>query len=459
MKACVALFLCALVLSGQTSSRPAKSVKPKRSEPAPAATVAGPIRSIGVDGANHLSPEQVVALAGLRIGQVASRTVFEAARDRILQSGCIETFGWKYTPTADGSGYDVRLEITEPDQMLPWGIERLPVTAEELAPRAQREIACFGKDIPTYDTYLDKVIAVLKKMLAEKVASGKAPAAITQEKIVAKVTANLKGEPRVMFQPATPPPVIADVQFHGNKVIPSPVLHKAMSDVAVGVPFTDEMIRQLIDNQVRPMYEAIGHLTVKFPTIAHEPAKNVQGVVVMVTVDEGPLYTLDTVEIRGTPLDREALDTLAPFKKGTTASYSEVGKGIDKVFAQLKNKGYLKPEYKASRQLNEKDHTAKIFVDVNPGPQYHFSKLTIEGLDILTEPAIRELWGLKMGDPFRVDYPNFFLEQVRQRGILDNLGETKASTKIDEETKNVDVTLVFKAPPLDPDAKRRPRKP
>jgi len=104
--------------------------------------------------------------------------------------------------------------------------------------------------------------------------------------------------------------------------------------------------------------------------------------------------------------------------------------------------------------LNDEKKTVQIFVDVDPGPQYRFGKLTVKGLDIETEPVIRKLWALKPGDPFRGGYPDLFLNQIRDRGIFDNLGETKAEVKPDDTTLTVDVTLTFKGEPPKPKQKR-----
>ena len=124
----------------------------------------------------------------------------------------------------------------------------------------------------------------------------------------------------------------------------------------------------------------------------------------------------------------------------------------------MKEDGYLQPEYKASRVLNDTEHTVDLTFNVDPGRQYMFGKLTVKGLDIETEPVIRKLWAMKPGQPYRYTYPKVFLERVREGGYFDNLGETKPDVKIDENTAIVDVTLIFKGqpiPPADRDRRRR----
>ena len=80
---------------------------------------------------------------------------------------------------------------------------------------------------------------------------------------------------------------------------------------------------------------------------------------------------------------------------------------------------------------------------MEPGPQYSMGKLDISGLDIQSEPAIRKVWSLQRGEPFQPDYPESFLSDIRAQGVFENLGKTRAETKIDEKSRTVDVKLYF----------------
>ena len=92
----------------------------------------------------------------------------------------------------------------------------------------------------------------------------------------------------------------------------------------------------------------------------------------------------------------------------------------------------------------------------DPGDQYRFGSLDIRGLDLISEPEIRKMWGLKPGAPFVAGYPDYFLNAVREEGVFENLGDTKAEQKLNPETHTVDVTLYFKGTPMK-DQRRRKR--
>jgi len=83
-------------------------------------------------------------------------------------------------------------------------------------------------------------------------------------------------------------------------------------------------------------------------------------------------------------------------------------------------------------------------VRIDEGPQYVFGNLNVEGLDLNGESAIRKIWTHKPGSPYNPEYPEYFLRYVREEGMFDNLGETHADTRINDQTHTVDVTLMFK---------------
>jgi outer membrane translocation and assembly module TamA len=122
---------------------------------------------------------------------------------------------------------------------------------------------------------------------------------------------------------------------------------------------------------------------------------------------------------------------------------------------RLRSQGYMKPQAKTERKVNEEKKAVDLRVLIDPGPVYKFGKLSIVGLDIVGEPAVRKLWAIKEGQPFNSGYPQYFLDRIRQDGLFDDLGKTKYELKVDDQVHVVDVTLSFAgAPP--PEKKKQP---
>ncbi len=451
------LFILLLMASAVLHAQAPARKQPARAKPRPSAAAkssAAVIEAVRVEGGNRLAEAELIRLSGIKPGDEPTKAVFDSARDRLLATGCIETVSWRYGPTPSKSGYEAVITITEADQFLPWAIDRLPLTEAEFAAAASKELPCFAKQIPTYERYLIQATALVQKLLTAEGVS---------EEAVAKVGL-LDGKTiTVVFQPKTPPPNIYDVQFTGNKSVPGPDLRKPLAQAAIGLPFSETLFRQLIENQTRPIYESIGRLTAAFPKLTTMPAAdpNVKGVLVIVEVDEGPVYTLDEIKVEGVPIDEVEVERLGQFDRGKTVNYSNLGLSMERILGEVRNRGYINSSYKARRTLDLEKKTARMVITVETGPQFTMGKLAIAGLDVITEPVIRKLWIMEEGKPFRKDYPDLFLNQIRTRGVLDFLGETKSDLKIDEQTHRVHVTLTFKggAQPLDsrqPDSPRRP---
>jgi len=106
------------------------------------------------------------------------------------------------------------------------------------------------------------------------------------------------------------------------------------------------------------------------------------------------------------------------------------------------------------RKLNDAEKTLKLIVQVDPGPQFTMGRLTIEGLDLETEPHIRKMWALKKGQPFNVEYPDYFLGRLVADQVMDNLGKTRSAIAPNPETKTVDVSLTFEGEKKKPAAER-----
>ena len=108
--------------------------------------------------------------------------------------------------------------------------------------------------------------------------------------------------------------------------------------------------------------------------------------------------------------------------------------------------------------VRDQDHIVNLTINVDRGPQFTLGKLDIQGLDLIGEPAVRKMWKIEPGQPYQDGYPEAFLNRVRDEGIFDNLGKTRAETNIHEDSHTVDVTLFFAgagAPAKDKAGKRR----
>jgi outer membrane protein insertion porin family len=410
----------------------------KKAVPKPGASVSTqlqwPVESLSVEGNSIYSKDQILAVASLKPGQMAGKAEFEVARDRLLATGAFESVGYRFEPSASGKGYAASFQVVEVTEVYPYRFERLEAPPEQLEEVLKRSDPLFGAKIPATQAVLDRYAKAVEAFLASQ---------NKRETVIARLTADGPERMVVVFRPEAPPPSVAQVNFTNNNVIPAKALQNAIAGVAVGSTYSEARFRQLLDTSIRPLYEARGRVQVSFPKIQTEPAKDVKGLVVTVEVEEGESFNLGEVRFEEEGLPVEELRKVGDFKTGDVANFEEVQSGLERIKKRLRKEGYMHPETRVERQIHDKPKTVDLLVHVEKGPQYLFGSLKLQGLDIHSEAAIRRLWTMKAGSPFNCDYPDYFLQRIREDGVFDNLGKTKALLDVDDQKRIVDVTLVF----------------
>jgi outer membrane protein assembly factor BamA len=429
-----------LLLAGVAGNAQTRRAKPKPAAAAPAPAIAPvegapfPIQTLKVIGNQNYTTEQVIAAAQLRVGQTAGKAEFEAARERLAATGVFDRVGYRFAPAKDGKGYDASLEVVEMGQLYPLRFEDLPATDAQLRAWLKQKDPLFAPKIPATKVELERYAQWILEFLAQQ---------NYREPVTGKMASEGVSDLVIVFRPTKGRPAVARVKFTDTGEISAIPLQTAMYGVAIGVGYTEAQIRLLLDSTIRPIYEARGMIRVAFPKIETAPAKDVDGIEVTIQVNPGPVYKLGKVHFRGADASEENLPRLANLKSDQTVNFDEVKAANEKITHSFQRGGYLNVKSEIRRDVNETDKIVDVTFQITPGPLFTLGALNIVGLDIETEPVIRKLWGLQPGKPFNVDYPNHFLDRVKEQGIFDNLKATRAETKVNAGNNTVDVTLYF----------------
>jgi len=153
---------------------------------------------------------------------------------------------------------------------------------------------------------------------------------------------------------------------------------------------------------------------------------------------------LSKVTIDGaSPVSPDALIKTGGFKTEEVANFDQVNEGLEKMRLSLRRAGYLEAKLTPNRILDDTKKTVQVAVRIDPGPQFTMGKLTIAGLDLNGEFEMRRIWTLKEAKPFNPEYPQIFLNRIREEGLFDNLGNTKSDVKVNSQDHTADVTLTF----------------
>jgi outer membrane protein insertion porin family len=394
-----------------------------------------PIQSLSVEGNKNFTSQQILAVAGLKVGQLAGKAEFDAARDRLVATGCFETVGYKFAPSKDSSGYTASFQVAEVSPLYAVQFEGLPAKPAEIAEYLQSKDPMFAPKLPPTAELLTRYTRLVQDFLDSRNQS---------EKVLGKLMPIGVNDFAIVFRSARALPTIAQVKFTGNQALPTTLLQNKLAEVAFGFPYTEAGFRTLLDNAIRPLYDARGRVRVTFPKITTERAIDVNGLAITVTVDEGPEFKLGEVKFAGNYAAKSAeLLKIGKFQTGEVANFEGVYQGVDRIKKRMQRLGYLRADTNIERAIHDKTKMVDLTVRIDEGPQFSFGKLTVEGLDLNGEAAIKKLWGLQPGKPFDADYPDFFLNRVREEGLFENLHKTKAVTKMDEQNHLVDVTLQF----------------
>jgi outer membrane protein assembly factor BamA len=418
------LLVWPLTLEAQqrTARKPAATVSP---------TTPFPIESVVISGNKEYSREQIMAAAGLKLGQMAVAKDFDAARARLEAAGVFDELAIKYAAAADKKGYAVSIQVAEAGPLFPVRFEDLGAPDEQVEKALKQSDPFYGPRIAATKEALARYGKVIEDSLAGKV------------KVAGQLVTDDTGTMAVVFRPPGALPAIARVTFTGNSAIPGSAIENAINAVAVGTPWREVRFRQLLETNVRPLYEERGRVRVLFPEIKAEKDRDVNGMALTVKVEEGASYSLGEVTVDGSRLAAAELLKAANLKRGDVFNILLIQAGVARIEKRVRREGYMRVKTRIDRKVNDPAKTVGLAIHVEDGPRYTLAKLNIEGLDLISEPAIRQIWAIKEGQPFNADYPDYFLNRVREDGVLDDLGETKSTVKTDDTAKTVEVTLIF----------------
>lgn len=432
--------------SGQTAAR---KLPPQPAAKSPAKSDVQqkyPIEKIVVQGNKTLTSEQIIKASGLMVGEAADKARFEQARKQLEATGMLDSVAYQFEPAENGKGYVATFIVDEVSPLYTVQFEGLNASRDDINKYLMSKEVLYNGKLPPTTFIIDRYTREIETYLA----SVNHPA-----KVVSNAMQSGPDTYDLVFRSGAPLPSIAEVTFEGNKAVLITDLEHAINDVAYGTPYSDYTFKLMLENQIKPLYEAKGYLGVKFLNVTTEPSKTVKGVVVHLTVDEGAVYKLSKVSLSGvTREETDDMGKVAKFKIGEVANFDEINQSVDRIKKSLMHDGYIHVEAAVVRRMDEQAKSVGLLVKLTKGPQFHYGKLIIKGLDLDGEAQIQKLWTGKPGKAYNAEYPEYFLTRVKEEGLFDDLGDTKALKTVDEQNHVVDITLDFKGMSVKKD--RRP---
>ena len=393
-----------------------------------------PIVEIKVAGNQRLAAAAVIAASGLRQGQMATRADLDGAARRLADTGFFASVSYSYDPkTAGGAtGYALTLHVSEQQALAPVELDIPGVDADQLWRQLKQSYALIDRQMPNTEqasTYYKRAIeAALKK------------SAYAGE-IVLKTEFDLKtGKSSIICRPARAPRIEA-IRFEGNTAIADRTLQNAMAKVAIGQEFTDRDFRRLLDYNVRPLYEELGRLTVSFPDVK-TAGTGEGGVTVTAGIDEGPVWRLGAVVLKGDRLPLADMYDATRFAKGSPANWKEFTASVHKMEQVLRRDGYITVNSKPVRVFHDAESVVDVNLEVTKGAQYLFGELHIEGLDTATGQRLASEWQIPAGAPMNQPYIEEYLRSVMPE-LRGKIRSSSTEMHVHKGANVIDVTLKF----------------
>ena len=387
------------------------------------------LHAVSVEGLETLPPEAVARATGLVRGQPAENPQFDAACQRLMDTGMFLSCQYKWQST--GTDVSVTFEVgeQEPDQKL--RIDIPGVDEGRLWEWAKREDPLLRPVMPGNTEAGRYYVQSLERYLKSIGRS---------EKIVSRVESDIENQAMVyVFRPEYLPRVV-EVRFKGNTSVATDRLVAAFSRVALDSEYSEFQMRRLLALNVSPLYEEQGRLDVRYTKVEAEPRGD--SVVVTTTVEEGPVYQLAGIELR---VDGREQSAPEGFPTQGIANWRAMRDAVDELLRVQRNEGYISARAKIDRTLDRGNRTAVASIDVDRGVQWLFGKLIVKGLEGVNLSRALEHWNLKPGAPMCERCANDYVDRVLR---LAELGPTVHSAGMHLEprqnTNVMDVVVTFR---------------
>ncbi len=392
-----------------------------------------PLRAVEFEGNRHFSSEALVRLTRLEIGAPVRKSDFNAALRQLSEAGVFERLEYKYGPL-DG-GYRVTFLVEETPELFPVRFEGFDAQDEEIRRMLAARVPLFGDRVPPTGPMVATIGNALQDWWKQRG---------NESKVEGRLVPSGDDRLEMLFGPRRETRNIAFVRFRNSGRLSALELQRKFNQVAMGEPYSEARLRELLQHNVRPLYAEAGYMNVKFCPCEAAPDPDTEGLLVQVRVEQGDVYKIGEVTWpQPLPVDPRNLSKVNRIVSGDTVNMTAAYGTMAAIAESMKRQGYMKAEARFETAV---DHEAKLVhfdIAIAPGAQYTFSRLIVLGLDILSEPAVRKRWGMQAGAPFDIRYPAYFLERVKADAMFENLKGATWSMDIDQTRKTVDVALVF----------------
>ena len=246
---------------------------------------------------------------------------------------------------------------------------------------------------------------------------------------------------RIRFEGAKQIPPKKLYQFMETKRrAPWPLCEWPMSYLFSKGMLDEEAFRRDLD-RLQLFYHSQGYVDMKVTDVEKKVSKDGRYLDIVIAIDEGGLYKVGTVKVKGNKIyDEEDLKRDLVMKPDTTYSPNALQEDIGTLKSKYFCKGYVDCEIIPEKTLNPDTGKIDITYNVKEYEPYYVGRIDIEGNTRTKDSVIRRELNLMPGDVF----DELKLQRSRQRlqntGFFDSVQITAAPGE-DEKTRDLVVDV------------------
>jgi len=396
-------------------------------------------------GLKRLTRDQVVAVSGLKVGQVVDAQVLDTAAGELLKTGLFRKLSYRVHNSPNNQAI-VTFQVEESAVSLPVVFENFVwFSDEEIVAAIRKDVLYFNGTSPASGETPDKIAAALQHLLSEKHITGQVDYLPYVSKDKQELLFTVKG--------ARIP--LCSLHFPGASAVPEADLVKA-SQALFKTDYSKKDIATFAPLNLQPLYRHRGYLRAEFqpPGATLETSAQCSGGVnVTIPVTEGPSYRWAKSIWEGNDkLSVEDLAMALGMNPGDIADGVKIDAGLKNVAKAYAQRGYLTTTVNESAEYDDAASLVTYHFNINEGPRYFMGNLIITGVTPAEADELKSKWTLGANavydqsylDQFRQGPLRDFIRAKTQRLRIGARPDVEVSERPDAQKSSVDVVIAFK---------------
>jgi len=401
------------------------------------------IARIEFEGLHNLTPENVIAMTGLKVGDSFSVAALDAAAQHLVDSGLFKNVGYRTRTTGASVAIVFQVEELKSNNSPVVFDNFIWFSEEELKNAVKHVLPSFTDSVPDTGNTTELIRQSLQELLVTRKLPGTVEYSLSETGHVYRVGG--------VSLP------LCTLHFPGAHDVSEEKLGQTMKS-QTDANYSLQAATAFPKYGLYPLYYELGHLRATFDAPVAKPdtsGKCENGVDVTIAVTEGLVYSWATTQWSGNQvLSPTQLDAALGMTRGETANGKKFDKGKQEVEKAYGKQGYIQAHLNSAPEFDDAARQVTFKIAVNEGPQFHMGTIDFKGFSETETVALKESWKLKPGDVYDASYlDRFFREDARP--VLSRIFQERRATQnkqvsLDPRTHpnrnslNVDVVIELK---------------